>query len=639
MIERLRAAAAKLRMNKVEVAGFSTAIKEASAVPCAGAGGSRRTMASAELGGSLDLVSGLVGTSKEVGLEGLAAKGMGHSLSSALGSMSEINKARRSVRRALRYGYRQINQHLSSVALSSTTGTSSAMDEAYPFQRRDPLEYVVEDGMWDGRDEQGTGWGGRRVSARRTGNSDVLLDTLSGLSASQLGGAVEGEDSAAVDSPLIKMSSKRSSPDALNGATIAPAGGPTAPAFGLPKGLMSQSRRTSSGSVDVQATGMGESPFDADSELGGGVASLGLSGTVVSDLSEPVVLEMPGGRNGSASLELFTPTGELLDTFDGKVDTCQYWNFATNGWDGRGCIAIGSDAVSGKLQCHCYHLTDFGGVASDAIPKMSMPDPTNPAAAFKNISADDITVILTLGILLLTYWALCYWGWQKDRQEAKQAAAGLLNPSPEQHRKRKEEQEADELDSAVNANNAELTRRLMRGSLLHKVMAIRRQLWQQFSTKHKLLGGFFAVNSNFTRPRRFTVLFCMLMGNMFVNALFIGSGTQETFIQKILAGVLAAIIMFPASFFFAWIFKNLEISPDRQRVRDQRAAASKAHDVQQVVDELGAGSKISGPEGRVIAAPSSKLAKPPPRRNWVPAPDIQRMGPGKQPLLSSGWDV
>ena len=175
--------------------------------------------------------------------------------------------------------------------------------------------------------------------------------------------------------------------------------------------------------------------------------------------------------------------------------------------------------MSGKLQCHCYHLTDFGGVASDALPKMSMPDPTNPAAAFKNFSADDITVVVTLAVLLLTYWALCYWGWQKDREEAKKAADGLLQKDPEQYRKRKEDMDADELDSAVNANNAELTKRLMQGSMLHKIMAIRRRLWHNFSTKHKLLGGFFAVNSNFTRPRRFTVLFCMLTGNMFGESL------------------------------------------------------------------------------------------------------------------------
>lgn len=40
--------------------------------------------------------------------------------------------------------------------------------------------------------------------------------------------------------------------------------------------------------------------------------------------------------------------------------------------------------------------------------------------------------------------------------------------------------------------------------------------------------------------------------------------------------------------------------------------------------------QVSGPNGKVIAAPSSKLHKPPPRRNWVPAPDVQRIGPGAE---------
>ena len=311
------------------------------------------------------------------------------------------------------------------------------------------------------------------------------------------------------------------------------------------------------------------------------------------------------------------------------TEPTQYWNFAVGAWDGRGCIAVGADAVSGKLECHCYHLTDFGGVASDAVPKMSMPDPTNPGAAFKSFSADDITVVVVLGGMLITYWALIYWGWNKDRQEARLAARGLLANDGSQYRKSQEEQRAAELDAAVATNNPELTKRLMRGSFLHKVMALRHRLFATVASKHKLLGAFFAVNSNYTRPRRFTVLFCMLVGNMFVNALWIGSGTQETFIQKALAGVISAFIMFPVSFFFAWIFKNLEISPARQKVRDQRQLAAKAHVVQEVVDAIGIGKHVHGPHGKVIAAPSALIKRRPPRRReWVPAPDFQRIGPG-----------
>ena len=242
MISRLRQAAGKLRMNKVEVAGFSTAIKEASGANCtsasAGGGSTRRTMGSSEVSGSLDLVSSLVSTSKDVGLEGLAAKGMGDSLSSALGSISTINVARRSVRRALRHLFP--SPYLSPG--DAQGGAKEAGQSVYPpgdaghspFLRRLPDEYAAS-----------AGWEGRRASVpgnQRRSSGDVMLDTLASLSASQLGGALEGEDSATIVSELISMSSQRAKPDSLEGATIAPAGGDKSPAFSLPRGILSQVR-------------------------------------------------------------------------------------------------------------------------------------------------------------------------------------------------------------------------------------------------------------------------------------------------------------------------------------------------------------------------------------------------------------
>jgi len=660
MIDRLRSAAGKLRMNKVEVAGFATAIRQASVVACVSLTGSRRTMASSEMSTSLDLISMLVGTSQQVGLEDVAAKGMGHSLSTTLGSLEAINVARRSVRHVLDH-YLQHAMFDANTSTSTSTSTRGRGTRRYtrtsredsPFVRRDASDYIV-DREWAPRDEQGGGWGGRRVlSNGRRSNSDTLLDTLTSLSESQLEGAVQGEDSAAIDTPLIKMQSKRSAPDSLDDADIAPTPGPNSPAFSLPNGVTngvtSQSSRRSqdtgsTDAVDVQATAMGVSPFDSDRELGGGVASLSLGGMVVRDLQEPIILRMPGGRNGSSSYDqlpgrrgLIFADGEFVHDYDGKVDTCQFWNFAAEEWDAQGCIAIGTNSESGHLECECYHLTDFGGVASDAIPTMSMPDPTNPGAAFKSFNSEDITVVAVLGALLLTYWALMYWGWQKDREDSRQTQQGLLSQDPNFFRKRKEQESADELDSAINANNAELTKRLMRGSFVHQLMQLRHRLFSAISTKHKLLGGFFAVNSNYTRPRRFTVLFCMLVGNMYVNALWIGSGTQETFIQKALSGVISAFIMFPVSFFFAWIFKNLEISPYRQKIRDERIAGAKAYAVQRVVDALGHGGQAQGPNGNVIAAPSSLVTRRPPRRkNWIPAPDFQRIGRGANTPTTDG---
>jgi hypothetical protein len=192
-------------------------------------------------------------------------------------------------------------------------------------------------------------------------------------------------------------------------------------------------------------------------------------------------------------------------------------------------------------------------------------------------------VVVVLAVLLFGYWALMYWGWKKDRQEAQTASSNLQSKNrADLYRKAKEQEEADELEHALNANNAELVKKMMRGSMAKKIHAVRRQLMQQFSTKHKLLGGFFAVNSNYTRPRRFTVLFCMLVGNMFVNALWIGSGEQSTFLQKAVSGVISAMIMFPVSFFFAWIFKNLAV----------RYVCDFARDASSTEPSLSSGSRV-----------------------------------------------
>jgi hypothetical protein len=639
MIERLRNAAALLRMNSVQVTGFATAIKAASSVACLSAAGTRRTMASAEVGGSLDLVSSLVSTSQKVGLEGLASKGMGHSLSTVLQGMATINEARRSVRSALRSRYPHAAASLHTVYLPDK---DSAEHSSFMRRGLSLVEYQWKLDDFRGRQENVWGREGRGEWRERRGtgsSAHVLMSTLSSLSASQLGAAVAGQDSAKIESEFIAMSSSRLNPGDLDGASFSPSGSAEGPSFLLPRGISSVSRRSSAGKapVDVQSSGLGASPFDADAEIGGDLASLALGGTAVAGLYEPILIEMPGARNGSGSTQLFTPDGKLWDAFDGKVDTCQYWNFALGVWDASGCIAVRTDALSGKLHCHCYHLTDFGGVASDVMPKMSMPDPTNPAAVFKSFSADDITVVAVLAAMLLTYLALVYWGWQTDREEARKHAAGLLKHDPHAYRRSQEEEKAEEIRTAINTNNAFLTNSLMRGSLLQKLSSVRRELFNAVSRKHKLLGGFFCeVNSNYTRPRRFTVLFCMIIGNMFVNALWVGSGSQQTFIQKALGGVISALIMFPASVFFAWIFKTLEISPERQRVRDERVMRAKAYQVQRMVNALGVGTAELGPGGVAIAGPPHTIKhRPPKRRNWVPAPDFQRISQNAVPSESN----
>ena len=107
------------------------------------------------------------------------------------GGISTINTARRRVR--------SVVQHVLGNSFSLQQDAS-----APAFMRRNPEDSQLHVG---GEEEGAAEWEARGQWARRSSTSNVLLNTLTSLSASQLGGAVEGEDSSDIDSPLIKMSS------------------------------------------------------------------------------------------------------------------------------------------------------------------------------------------------------------------------------------------------------------------------------------------------------------------------------------------------------------------------------------------------------------------------------------------------
>ena len=143
---------------------------------------------------------------------------------------------------------------------------------------------------------------------------------------------------------------------------------------------------------------MAVSPFESPSALtGAGVASLSL-GVDVAGLSEPIRIRMPLRATPAPAAPAAAPSanaparnasavhnGSAAAPGSNKavapapvpaVDTCQYWDHELGAWDGRGCIVEGVDGAD--LVCHCFHLTEFGGVGSLAVPKMNVVDPTDP---------------------------------------------------------------------------------------------------------------------------------------------------------------------------------------------------------------------------------------------------------------------
>ena len=298
---------------------------------------------------------------------------------------------------------------------------------------------------------------------------------------------------------------------------------------------------------------------------------------------------------------------------DGKVDTCRFWSKSLNDWDGEGCIVQGS--VSGGVMCHCYHLTDFGGAGSDVMPKMNVPDPTNPGAAFKNIGADKILVLAILCLFLLSYWCLFYWGWRQDRIDNEKMDTVEEVTKAQERRERR----ADQEDAMVKSNNFKLLQKALNGNLSKSAMMIRNSAVKLFKSQHKLFSAFFSKRHHYTRPRRFTVLFCMLIGNMMVNGFFCGDAAASM-VQKLVMGLFSALIMLPVTIFFKWIFMTLDVDPKTRARWEMETARKAARKKQELAMTI-----TTGPNQDGIAAPPPHLrgVVPPNKivRGYVPNPD------------------
>lgn len=86
---------------------------------------------------------------------------------------------------------------------------------------------------------------------------------------------------------------------------------------------------------------------------------------------------------------------------------------------------------------------------------------------------------------------------------------------------------------------------------------------EKFREKHSWLGLFFSrAGSRFERTERLTILLCMILGNLVINALFYDTASDVHLLQKVVIGLIVGSIVFPIT-----IVLHLMLSRTRGKFR------------------------------------------------------------------------
>eukprot|EP00611_Tribonema_gayanum_P007369 TRINITY_DN1673_c0_g1_i1.p1 TRINITY_DN1673_c0_g1~~TRINITY_DN1673_c0_g1_i1.p1 ORF type:complete len:1317 (-),score=288.13 TRINITY_DN1673_c0_g1_i1:324-4274(-) len=200
------------------------------------------------------------------------------------------------------------------------------------------------------------------------------------------------------------------------------------------------------------------------------------------------------------------------------------------------------------------HLTDFGsrltqtsGMALTVLgQKITLQD-----------LLDNLAVVITLLVVYAIFILACIWGRYLDKRDRRAEirvgvaedeadGGGAKGATAKKHRAGMEK---------VDIDRSAIEDRSFIGGV--------RRWWVGLKNDHRVLSVYYRVDEVFTRPRRLTVLLCILMGHLFINALlymYVGIDQQksvgEQIGDKVFFAVMAAICSTPIAVILALLFKR-----------------------------------------------------------------------------------
>ncbi|CAM9205474.1 unnamed protein product [Chrysoparadoxa australica] len=252
--------------------------------------------------------------------------------------------------------------------------------------------------------------------------------------------------------------------------------------------------------------------------------------TATCQIGETITIECPY----SVEEFLCAANGELEYQCGVEQPTCSYFNEALGAWDDEGCEVVSSTGTT--VTCACTHLTDFGsrlgataGLAKTVLTQeLSVTD-----------LLDNLVVVITLIVLYSLFIFGCVWGRYLDRREQQQAL----------------DEAALEKEEILDVAGADMGD----SSFIAGV----KRFWRGIKEDHRILSIYYHQDKVFSRPQRMMVLLCILMGQLYVNAIlymFVGVNSdaplREQIEDKIFFAVMAAIFSSPIGVMLVLLFKR-----------------------------------------------------------------------------------
>lgn len=199
---------------------------------------------------------------------------------------------------------------------------------------------------------------------------------------------------------------------------------------------------------------------------------------------------------------------------------CVYWDTPSMEWRSDGCSAA-AILPDGGVECHCSHLTDFGVIVRQVLPKFNPLDLDD----FKPPSSENAIATVAASVVLVLYVASFI-----------AAVAVDLVVSP-------------------------LVRRATSSTTLPQSdLGGFRLLLESAKYNSLFLSVVFRDrrHRNFSRASRVTVLFCVILGNMAASGVFYNQ-VQDNPVQVLVVAFLTSLVTLPFTTIFKMLLRRIDI--------------------------------------------------------------------------------